>query len=136
METENTTASETQATVEPNNMVSASSALLNQVADAIKNSDKTVQDKFTSLLVDKEINARVDMLDKAFTQLKETQSNLKKCKPDQQSLDGSGKVVSETYTKAKFEERKKLMDQADLLEKMINKALSGDWSKIKEKCSK
>ena len=58
------------------------------------------------------------------------QRTLKSIKPDQQSFDEGGKTVSETYSKAKVEERKKTLSMIDKIQKAFAAAEKGDFSQL------
>jgi len=60
---------------------------------------------------------------RALTLLEDTQKELKKIKPEQ-TFDGDGKVLTEFYTKATTEARKKLTEKTARIEAALAQALS------------
>jgi hypothetical protein len=104
---------------------------LAEVADKIKNSAPEVQEKLISLLTEREITLRVNLLDKAFGELKTLQTDMYKLKADQESFNEAGEVIARTFSKARLDERKKLQEKLEKLENSIGKALEGDFSKLK-----
>lgn len=106
--------------------------VLKDVAEQIKNSQPEVRKRLVAVLVDRELDNRVSLLDKALTKRAECERELHKARPDQISYDVDGRVVSENYSKAKFEERKKLLEQQNKLETALTGALGGDFKKLKE----
>lgn len=83
-----------------------------------------VEEQVVNHYVEKEKNRRSDALVKGMDKLTSLENDLKKIKPDQVQLDADGKELSSSYSKAKYEEKKKLEEQIGKLEKIIDKALT------------
>ena len=133
--TATTTASpvEQSVTAKPQTVTST---VLSEVAEQLKNSAPAVQDQLKKVLVERELNKRVDILDKALTKLSELKRDVSKVKPDVETFNEDGTKVSALFSKAKLEERKKAQEALDKLTKLIEVALSptpGDaFSKLSE----
>ncbi len=91
---------------------------------SIKTSGTEVANKVVDFFVKKEVDRRVTALTTAVTELEKLEKEALKVKPDQQSFDADGKVVAETFSKAKFEEKKKAGEKIAKLRKAIEKALN------------
>jgi len=111
-------------------------SLKSSVADALAmNGSKQVFDRVRDHLVEDELKRRTDLVLKGLAKKEEIERELRKVKPDQQGLDLSGKVVSETYSKAKVEEVKKLKEQLNKVEKALEGALASEkpcFDKLRE----
>jgi hypothetical protein len=94
-----------------------------KVAEQISNLGPAVEEKVVGALVDREKNRRADALVQTMDKLSKMELELKKLGPDQVALDDKGEKVSETYSKARAEERKKLSEKIDKHAKAITKAL-------------
>lgn len=101
------------------------SDLLSEVSDVLKNSSATVRDKLKSVLVERELNKRVDTLDKSFVKLKEAKKALDKIKPADM-FDNEGKKVQGYFTKQQAEEFQKAKGLVSKLEAALEQALSGE----------
>lgn len=107
--------------------------ILAEVASTLKSSSETVKKRLVDTLVEREVVNRVDMLDKALVRLKDAKKEFDKIKPDVDSFDADGKLVSSLYSKAKADERKKAGELKEKLEKAIDQALSGEsFDKLRE----
>jgi len=116
---------------------SASKTLMKEVSEKVEMSSKSVKDKVVEMLAEKEVQARTDATMSVLSKLNETNKALNKVKPDNVSYDQDGKEVSATYSKAKFDERKKLLETRDSLDKALTLALvKNDFSKVKELANK
>ena len=128
METiENETADLTKAESEFPDVLSA---LNKSVAVKIAGSTTQVVDSVVDQFVNQEINRRTEALFKAIVETNKLRDEFKKVKPDQVSYDETGKVVLESWSKAKLEERKKAQEAIKKKEKAIEKALAGDFSQL------
>lgn len=107
--------------------------VLKDVADKIDASGPIVRERVVSLLVEREVATRTDVLDKALVKRTEIERELRKIKPDIEAFDVEGKVVRQDYSKARFEELKKKREELERIEKALDKALvDNDFSKLKE----
>jgi hypothetical protein len=108
------------------------SKLLADVGARVKQAD--VYDRIVEVLTEREVQARVDLLDSALKKRAEAQKELRKLeRPDQVAYDADGKVTAESFSKARADEVKKAREQAQKLEGAITTALlRSDFSKLKE----
>lgn len=93
------------------------------VAQQISDLGPKVQDKVVGALVDRELDRRSDALVQAIDHLAKFEKELKKLGPDQIAYNEKGEKTSETYSKARTEEREKLAKKIDKYTKAITKAL-------------
>jgi hypothetical protein len=111
--------------------------VLAAVSERIGASGPAVRERVVSALVEREVVARVELLDKALAKRTETEKDLRKLKPDVENYDADGKLVSSSYSKAKADELKKARESLDKLEKALDKALvDNDFSKLRELSAK
>lgn len=114
---------------------SQASTLLTKVSESIKNSNDVVKERLTSLLVEREIVARVELLDKALAKLSEAKKELGKLKPDQTSIAGDG-TKTETYSKEQYKKREDVKENLDKLNAAVQTAMLGEgpepFKKLKE----
>lgn len=93
------------------------------VAEKLATSGTQVVERVVNRLTEVELGRRADALLKAVELSGKLAKDLAKIdRPDVQTFDGDGKVVTETYTKARLEERKKLRDRIAKVEKAFEKA--------------
>lgn len=104
------------------------SQLNKTVAVKISNSTRQVVDAVVDQFVTLEVTRRTDLLFKAIEDCNKQRNEFKKIKPDVQSFDADGKLISESWSKTKVEERKKAIEAIKKKEKVIEKALAGDFS--------
>lgn len=110
--------------------VSASKSIGIKVAEIITASAPTILNKVIEDLVKVEVEKRAIALLNAINSAVATQRELFKAKPDQQSYDGDGKVIAETFSKAKYDEKKKSEEKLAKIEAAIEKAVAGDFSGV------
>jgi len=107
--------------------------LLAQVAERVKGAGDVIQERYIDTLVQKEISERVALLDKAMQKRFTCLSELNKVnRPDVETFDADGKLVTGTYTKERIKAIREAKEQLGKVENAIDKALGGDWSKVKE----
>lgn len=116
-------------TAEP---VSASKSIGIKVAEQIASAGPAILGKVIDKLATVEIEKRADALLNAVNAAVATKRELQKVKPDNVTYDGEGKVASETYSKAKIDEKKKLQEKLAKIEAAVEKAVGGDFSKVLE----
>jgi len=111
--------------------------LLEQVDAKIKDSTDTVANRVVDGLVEQELAARTNAFNTVLGKLRDARNAAKKIKPDGETwpvgadgLPGSESV--KTFSKAKMDELKKNGEEQKKLEAALNKALEGDFSKVKE----
>ncbi len=107
--------------------------LLADIAAGIKDSGAAVAERYVTRSVEKEVEARVDLLEKAVQKRFELLAALGKVnRADAVTFDADGKEASATYTKPRLEEIKKAKEALAKHEEALDKALVGnDWSKLK-----
>lgn len=77
------------------------------------------------------INQRTQLVVSAVKECRSIDEQLKKIKPDQQSFNEAGEVVSESYSKQATESRRKLQEKRQKVEAALEKALaSNDWDAL------
>jgi hypothetical protein len=108
-------------------------SLLAEVANRVKGTNDIVQETYITKLVQKEVEQRVDLLDKAMQKRFTCLTELNKInRPDVETFDADGKLASGTYTKDRLKAIKDAKENLAKVENAIDKALAGDWSKVKE----
>lgn len=106
--------------------------VLAEVAETIKNSSTAVRTRLKDTLVQREIDNRVETLDKALLKIKEARKEVQKMKPDQVSFDTSGGKV-ETWSKTAHEAKVKAEEALAKLEQAFANALGGEsFDKLRE----
>jgi hypothetical protein len=90
-----------------------------------------VKSAVLSHYVEAEINGRVQRAVLAIKTLGDLDKRLRKLRPDQEQYDASGKLVSETYSKAKLEERRKVEEQQARIETALEEVFEkGQFEKL------
>jgi hypothetical protein len=108
-------------------------SLLAEVANRVKGTNDIVQETYITKLVQKEVEQRVDLLDKAMQKRFACLTELNKVnRPDVETFGADGKLASSTYTKERLKAIKDAKEALAKIENAIDKALAGDWSKVKE----
>jgi tripartite-type tricarboxylate transporter receptor subunit TctC len=110
-----------------------STDVLEAVKTKINTSSDTVQARVIELLAEREIASRVDTVDQALTKLVAFKKEQEKIKPDVSTFNEGG-TETKVYSKAKFEEKKKLDEKIAKLEAALDKALelAGEFGKLVE----
>lgn len=109
--------------------------ITNAVAEKIAAISPAVNEKVIDALVARELEKRSDAVLGGLDKLRTMQNDLKKIRPDVGgAFDEDGNEVKPTlYSKAKFDERKKLNEQIEKLQKALDLAIDkGDMSKLYE----
>lgn len=101
-----------------------------KIAEQLSNISPKVENDVVEALVAREVSKRSAAIVQALDDLSELEKTMKKTKPDQQSFDVEGKVISETYSKNRFEELNKIKAKIEKYTKAIDKALNGDLSDV------
>lgn len=117
---------------------SQSSEVLVAVSERLGKSGEEVRNRVVNALVEREVASRVELLDKALAKRIEGEREIKKLsKPDVETYDMEGKVVSSSFSKARADELKKAREAQAKLEGAIDKALNdNDFSKLKDSLAK
>lgn len=124
---ENATQDTTSSTVTE---TSGASTLLAEVAANIKSAD--IKGRLIAMLTEEEVVLRANLLKTAFEKLNLQRKALTKIKPDVITYNANGEESSASFSKAKIDELKKAKDEMGKLEKALEQALSGDYTKLKE----
>jgi hypothetical protein len=107
--------------------------LLAQVAERVKGAGDVIQERYIDTLVQKEITERVGLLDKAMQKRFTCLSELNKVnRPDIEAFDAEGKLVSGNFSKERIKAIREAKEALAKVENAIDKALGGDWQKVKE----
>lgn len=106
--------------------------ILDKIKTNISGSSQKVLDAVVEARVKVEIEKRQDSILKALDEISKADSEIKKIKPDQESFDADGKLISSTFTKAKSEELKKAKKRLTDLDEALSLALATppDFSKL------
>ena len=110
-------------------------SITNAVAEKIAAISPAVNEKVIDALVARELEKRSDAVLGGLDKLRTMQNDLRKIRPDVGgAFDEAGNEVKPTlYSKAKFDERKKLNEQIEKLQKALDLAIDkGDMSKLYE----
>jgi hypothetical protein len=105
------------------------------VATKIAEISPAVNDKVIDALVNRELEKRSEAILNGLDKLSALKKDLQKIRPDVGGyFDEDGNETKPTqYSKAKFEERKKLLEQITKIESALDKAIDkGDMSKLYE----
>jgi hypothetical protein len=114
---------------------SVTTGLLSTIAERVKASNPAVTERWVDSQVEKEVSDRVGLLDKAMQKRFQCMTELNKVnRPDVVTYDADEKPVSGTYTKERLKAIKDAKEQLAKVENALEKALAGDWSKVKETC--
>ncbi len=98
--------------------------LQNDVTELISNSTGQLRADVVKSLVEVVLLERKKLVIDSHTCLMELNKVISKIRPDQVSFNAQGEKVNETYSKNKFEERKKLLELSQKLEQAIEKVLT------------
>lgn len=132
---ENETTATPENTATPVTKESATTSLLQAIAERIKASNPLVTERWVETEVEKEVTNRVNLLDKAMQKRFTCMTELNKInRPDVVTYDADEKPVSGTYTKERLKAIKDGKEALAKIENALDKALAGDWSKVKETC--
>jgi hypothetical protein len=98
-----------------------------EVAESLNTSNVVVKETIVTQLVKIEIDKRVTAVSSALTSLDSSNKELSKLnKPDLQTFDSEGKVLSESFSKDRVETRKKLKEQIAKIDLAIKEALENN----------
>lgn len=128
---ENETTTETPAT--PTTKESAAGNIIATIAAKVKDSNPEVQRRFIESQVDAEITSRVGLLDKAMQKRFQCMTELNKVnRADIETFNADGSTASATFSKDRLKAIKDGKEALAKVESAIEKAIAGDWSKVKE----
>jgi len=106
-----------------------------KIATRIAELVPSVEETVVNMLVERELTKRSEAIVQCMDTLAKLEGDLRKIKPDLVSFDTDGKIVSENFSKNKFEEKKKLIERmgkyTSAITKAIEKADFGDVYNLK-----
>lgn len=92
-----------------------------------------IRKRVVDALVEEEMDCRTDLLTKALARRKAQAKEVEKIKPDQEGFDVNGKVISQSWTRAKLVERTKAIKALSSIDKAINAAVNdADYNGVKK----
>lgn len=104
-----------------------------KVAEQLANAAATVTDGVVAVLVEREVNKRVEAVATGVTQLDALiREGRRFDKADVKVMDADGNLTSEGYSPGLIEQRKKHGEKVAKLEKAIEKALNGDLQDLNQ----
>jgi hypothetical protein len=129
-ENENTT-NETPA--QPATKESVAKGLLASIAERVAGSNPVVTQRYIDSQVEKEVGDRVNLLDKGMQKRFQCMTELNKVnRPDNETFNADGSLASGTFSKERLKAIKDAKEALAKIEGALEKALGGDWSKLKE----
>lgn len=106
--------------------VNTTSAVLAGVADALKGSTDSVKTRLQSLLVEREVAKRVDLLDKGLAKLRELKREVDKIRPKKVfDVETLKEVPGTTLTAEEAKNLKAAREKVTKLENALEKAFAG-----------
>lgn len=129
------TATNTTPEIPPPAAISGASAILADVSTRVKDAKGEVQERLVKALVEKELELRVGLLDKAVQKRQELYVALRKLeKPDVEYFTADGTPVGQgSYSKNRLNELKTAREALEKQDKVIGAALEkDDWSRLKD----
>lgn len=110
--------------------------LADEITSKVNGSKDAVRAQLVARFSDREINSRVDVLEKAFEHHKVLKNALNRVKPDTITYDGDGKVASATFTKTALDAKKKIEEGYKKFDAALTTALESgtaeSFTKLKE----
>jgi len=82
-----------------------------KIATQIAELAPSVEEAVVNTLVERELTKRSEVVVQCMDTLGKLEGDLRKIKPDQVSYDSDGKIISESFSRNKFEEKKKLIER-------------------------
>lgn len=105
---------------------SVSKKVMEELLDLSASSDD-VEAGLTDLLVKQDLNKKVEALSACYMKWLKLRGEIRKCeKPDQISVDKSGKILSETFSKKAHDALKTIQEKADKISRAVEKAFKED----------
>lgn len=106
--------------------------LMDAVATRLNESQGKVRETVVEVLVQKELDERKNAVLQVISLLEKTKKELNKVKPDVVMVSADG-VKTECFSKAKADEKVKLLDKVESLSKALDKAFNeNNFDKCKE----
>ncbi len=106
------------------------------IADHITTANPKIRERVIEGRVEKVLEERAGILDKALEKAETMRKDLNKLKQyDQKDYDDNFNAVSGTYSEGRVKELKKLKENAGKLDAAIGKAINdGDYDSLKKQC--
>ena len=102
-----------------------------QVAEQLGNSGIQITERVITHLVEKEVSRRAEAIIKALSNLDALDKEGRKIKPDLVGYDDAGKIISQSWSKQKIDERNVNIAKIAKLQAAIDKALDkNDFSDL------
>jgi hypothetical protein len=98
--------------------------LIESVRIRITKGGESLYARVTDALVEKELADRAATVIDACGKLEALDQAIRRIKPDQKQVNENGELVSQTFSQSKYDELKKLKEQRDKLDKLIDKAFT------------
>jgi hypothetical protein len=104
------------------------SSINEAVAEKLANISPVVNEKVVDLLVDKEVNRRVELITQGLAKLNEAERETRKLsKPNAETFNADGSVATTAFTKDALDALNKHNEKTEKLRKALDKAVdSGD----------
>lgn len=104
-----------------------------QVRAQVEQDSARVPGDVVDYFASKEVRERIEKTIQTVDALSKLQTDLKKLKPDQEMFDVTGQMVQSYFSKAKLEERKKLVEKIERVEAALRSVFEGrDFDKLKK----
>jgi hypothetical protein len=132
-------AAEQSQTPSPAEPQTGATSLSAEIADRIKGSTDVVRQKLLGRYADKEIDNRVNLLEKGFEQVKTIKTALNRVKPDIVHYDENKKPIHQAWTKPALEAKEKIEQGHKKLDAALTAAINnepGAFDKLKEAIEK
>lgn len=106
--------------------------LAERITESLAGLGPKVEDAVVDAMVTREVNKRSQAIVSVMDKLHRLENETKKInRPDQESFDGEGKLVSQTFSKEKTKAVKEHNEKVEKVRKALTKALDeGDYSLV------
>lgn len=109
----------------------AGTSVHQKIATQIAELAPSVEETVVNTLVERELTKRSEAVVQCMDTLAKLEGDLRKIKPDQVSFDSDGKIISESFSKNRFEEKKKLIERIGKYTNAVTKAIEkADFSDV------
>lgn len=128
--------------MENETQVNTSKKIIDIVSERIVGSSETIFNAVVEARTQIEVNKRVGLVESTLTKLQDAKKNISKLsKADiNTGYDAEGVKLPDSFSKERIEELKKVKEQAEKVDKLLNTAmesqLKDDWNKLEEAVNK